>query len=170
MSHHHSDSSSDSSVSSSMFQMSASMMEMVFYTANNTPLYSSSWQPNSTGSYAGTCIFLIILAGIFRALLAGKSVLEQRWMDKNLNRRYVSVRGLPTEAARISSDSEAKDMILKSERGAEEHVRVVRNHIRSVPPWRFSIDLPRAAYVTVLTGVGYLLYVCIFPQVSSNVD
>lgn len=138
--------------------MSASMMKMVFYTAANTPLYSSDWQPKSTGSYAGTCIFLIVLASIFRGLLAGKHVLEQRWMDKQLNRRYVSVRGQPTEAERISSDSEAKDMILKSQRGVEEHVKVVRNHMRSVPAWRFSIDLPRAVYVTILVGIGYLLY------------
>lgn len=166
------DSSSDSSMSmsSSSFQMSASMMEMVFYSASNTPLYSSSWQPKSTGSYACTCIFLIVLATIFRGLLAGKYALEQRWMDKHLNRRYVSVRGLPTEAERISSDSDAKDMILKSERGVEEHVRVVRNHIRRVPPWRFSIDLPRAAYVTVLTGTGYLLYVRVFPRTLSSTD
>lgn len=78
-------------------------------------------------------------------------------MDKELNRRYVSVRGVPTEAQRISTDSESKNVVLISERGVEEHVRVVRRHNRNVTPWRFSIDLPRAAYVTVMTGVGYLL-------------
>lgn len=78
-------------------------------------------------------------------------------MDTELNRRYVGVRGVPTEAARINADSEGKNATLISERGVEEHVRVVRRHKRSVTPWRFSIDLPRAAYVTVMTGVGYLL-------------
>lgn len=154
-----SSSGSSMTMSSDSLQMSASMMKMVFYTADNTPLYSSKWQPNGSGSYAGTCIFLIILAAIFRGLVAGKYVLEQRWMDQQLNRRYVNVRGLPTEAERISMDSEAKNMVLKSERGVEEHVKVVRNHVRSVSPWRFSVDLPRAAYFTVLTAVGYLLFV-----------
>lgn len=80
-------------------------------------------------------------------------------MDKERNRRYVSVRGVPTEAERINADSEGKNMTLISERGVEEQVRVVRRHKRSVTPWRFGVDLPRAAYVTVIAGVGYLLYV-----------
>lgn len=134
------------------------MMKMVFYTANNTPLYSSDWQPHGTGPYAGTCIFLIILAVLFRGLMAGRHLLEHRWMDQQLNRRYVAVRGVPTEAERIRTESEGKNMILRSERGVEEHVRVVKNHMRSVTPWRWSVDLPRAAYVTVTSGVGYLLY------------
>lgn len=29
-----------------------------------------TWTPNSTGQYTGTCVFLIALAAIFRALLA----------------------------------------------------------------------------------------------------
>ncbi|KAK4495005.1 hypothetical protein PRZ48_013332 [Zasmidium cellare] len=45
-------------------------MAMVFFTATNTPLFSFSWIPDTTGQYAGTCIFLIALAAIFRALLA----------------------------------------------------------------------------------------------------
>jgi hypothetical protein len=43
---------------------------MTFFTSTSTPLYSSSWTPASTGQYAGTCIFLIAFAAIFRALLA----------------------------------------------------------------------------------------------------
>ncbi|KAF2170464.1 hypothetical protein M409DRAFT_64196 [Zasmidium cellare ATCC 36951] len=45
-------------------------MAMTFFTATNTPLFSFSWIPDTTGQYAGTCIFLIVLAAIFRALLA----------------------------------------------------------------------------------------------------
>lgn len=137
--------------------MSMTTMEVVFFSSTSTPLYSSAWQPKSTGAYAGTCIFLIVLAVIFRSLLAGKHILEHRWMDKELNRRYVSVRGVPSEAERISADSDGKGATLISERGVEEHVRVVRRHKRSVTPWRFGVDLPRAAYVTVIAGVGYLL-------------
>lgn len=137
--------------------MSMSMMENVFFTSTTTALYSAAWSPQSTGAYAGTCIFLIVLALIFRSLVAGKHILEHRWMDKELNRRYVSVRGVPTEAARITADRDGKNVTLISERGVEEQVRVVRRHKRSVTPWRFSIDVPRAAYVTLMSGVGYLL-------------
>ena len=45
-------------------------MAMTFFASTVTPLFSMAWMPNSTGQYAGTCIFLIALAAIFRALLA----------------------------------------------------------------------------------------------------
>ena len=67
------------------------------------------------------------------------------------------MQGKPTEEERINADKEGKNMVLRSERGVEERVRVVRRHIRTVTPWRLSVDLPRAAYVTVMAGVGYLL-------------
>ena len=40
------------------------------FTSSTTPLFSMSWTPNTEGQYAGTCIFLIIFAAIFRGLLA----------------------------------------------------------------------------------------------------
>lgn len=60
-----------SSTSSSMSSMMGmDMMAMTFFTSSTTPLYSMSWMPDSIGQYAGTCIFLIILATVFRAVLA----------------------------------------------------------------------------------------------------
>ena len=100
------------------------------------------------GAFAGTCIFLVILAVVFRALFAGKHVLERRWLDNELNRRYIVVGGIATEA---------KVGTLITERSAEENVGVTRSRARTVTPWRLSVDLPRAAYVVVMTGVGYLL-------------
>lgn len=129
----------------------------IFLSSTSTPLYSIAWTPASTGSYAGTCLFLIILAVLFRGLQAGKNILEHRWLDTELNRRYISVRGKPTESERIDSDSNAKTGTLVTERGIEEHVKVVRRKRHGVGPWRFSVDLPRAAYVTVMVGVAYLL-------------
>ncbi|KAF2866941.1 Ctr copper transporter [Massariosphaeria phaeospora] len=43
---------------------------MTFFTSTTTPLFTMTWTPTSTGQYAGTCIFLIVFAAIFRALLA----------------------------------------------------------------------------------------------------
>lgn len=152
-----SSSSTMSSSSSIPARMDMSSMNNVFYGSSSTPLYSMGWVPASTGSYAGTCIFLIILAIAFRCMFAGKHILEHRWMDKDLNRRYVAVRGVPKEVERIEADNDSKNGFLITERGVEEHVKVVKRHTRTVMPWRLSVDLPRAVYVTVMVGVGYLL-------------
>ena len=144
-------------MSTSSESMPISVMQMTFYTSTATPLFSMTWAPSNNGSYAGTCIFLIVLAVAFRVLLAGKQLLETRWRAQALDRRYIQVRGLPTESERIDVDSEAKDALLVGPRGVEQDVRVVTNRTRPVMPFRLSVDLPRAAYVTLMAAVGYLL-------------
>ena len=52
--------------------MDMSQMMMTFFTSTETPLYSEKWTPSGAGQYAGTCIFLIVLAFVFRGLLALK--------------------------------------------------------------------------------------------------
>ena len=138
-------------------KMDMSIMNNVFFSSTSTAIYSNAWIPTSTASYAATCIFLITLALIFRCLFAGKHILEHRWLDKALKRRYVAVRGVPKEVERIGTDNETKDGFLITERGVEEHIKVVKSHTRPVMPWRMSVDISRAAYVTLMTGVGYLL-------------
>ena len=108
------------------------------------------------GQYAGTCIFLIILAIIFRALLAVKALREAAWMDAEFNRRYVTVAGKQSKAERISSDSDSKRMTL-SENGVEEDVIVVKKKSMSVRPWRITTDPIRAVMDTIIAGVAYLL-------------
>jgi hypothetical protein len=132
-------------------------MEIVFMNSHTTPLYSASWTPNSAGSYAGTCIFLIVLASILRGLIAGKSIVEQRWLAQARNRRYVVVKGKTTEAGRIDRDPDAKEASLITAQGVEEPVKVVRAHQRGAVPFRLSVDVPRAAIVFVIAGVSYLL-------------
>lgn len=83
-------------------------MQMVFTTSQNTPLYSNSWTPNSSGSYAGTCLFLLVLAIILRCLLAFRSLQEQKWAMKAAKRRYVLVQGQQPEAERIDTNIDAK--------------------------------------------------------------
>ena len=132
-------------------------MDMIFFQSTSTPLYSSLWTPSSVGAYAGTCIFLILLAAFSRVLSAGKVVLERRWSDKELNRQYVTVRGKPSAEQLVNESIAAKTGILITERGPEEHVRVLKSHSRPMVPWRFSVDLPRAVYSTVVIGISYLL-------------
>ncbi|EAQ89850.1 hypothetical protein CHGG_06469 [Chaetomium globosum CBS 148.51] len=133
----------------------------VFQTSMATALFSTAWTPSSTGAYAGTCIFLIVLAVIFRGLLALKSWQERRWLDAELARRYVVVQGKAPLADALARDPAAKNAsLVLSENGVEENVVVVGNrgaaaaHVR---PWRLSVDPLRAAVDTVVAGVGYLL-------------
>ena len=130
---------------------------MTFGTSSSTPLYSSAWSPRSTGQYAGTCVFLILLAAFVRSLFALRLLTEKRWLDQALRRRYIVVAGARPEPERIGENGDAKTATLLTKRGVEETVRVVRNDAREVQPWRLSVDVPRAAMVTVTVGFAYLL-------------
>ena len=138
-------------------------MSMVFTNNHSTPLFSTAWMPTSTAGYAGTCIFLIILAIISRLLQAYRHVIETKWHDRALNRRYVFVAG-ETEADRerqaIGPGGEKAEQATLTVRGVNESVKVVktagRRGLEGVP-WRLSTDLPRACIFTVQAGVGYLL-------------
>ncbi|KAJ4133075.1 hypothetical protein NW754_015884 [Fusarium falciforme] len=155
------DSSSDSSSShSSHGSSSSSIMAMVFQTQRQTPLYSDSWTPESAGAYAGTCIFLAILAIIARCLVAFKTVQEARWLDREAARRYVAVNGKLPLAEQIASGPDARRMTL-TENGVEETVVVVERKRAAARPWRFSVDPVRACLDTVIVGIGYLLMLAV---------
>ena len=149
----------DMSTSTTTSSMS---MGMVFTNDHSTPLFSSAWTPTSTSGYAGTCIFLLILAILTRLLQAYRHVIEAKWHDKAINRRYVFIAG-ESEADRerqaIGSGGEKATEATLTVRGVDERVKVVKTARRRMEavPWRFSTDLPRACIFTVQAGVGYLL-------------
>ena len=62
---------------------------MTFFTSTVTSLYSAAWTPSSTGQYAGTCIFLILLATIFRGLFALRAIQEGKFAHAELGRQAV---------------------------------------------------------------------------------
>lgn len=135
-------------------------MSMVFTTDHSTPLFSSQWTPTSTGGYAGTCIFLIVLAIIARLLSAYRRVLEIKWHDKAVNRRYIVLAGDSAgQQERQTGESEKLEEATLTARGVDERVKVLRTSRTGIEtqPWRFSIDLPRACIFTVQAGVSYLL-------------
>jgi len=112
------------------------------------------------GGYAGTCIFIIILATIFQCLLAVKTWKETAWLDAEFNRRYVVVAGKSPKAERIASDTDSKRMIL-TENGVEEDVMVVKKRSMGTRPWRITTDPIRAVLDTIIAGVGYLLMLAV---------
>ncbi|KAK4948964.1 hypothetical protein LTR10_012337 [Elasticomyces elasticus] len=154
---------SDSSMSDSSH---GTGMNMAFTTGLKTPLYSLDWTPSTTGGYAGTCIFLIVLAVISRLLLAYRHVLENKWHDRAVNRRYIMVAG-QSEADRerqaMGSGGEKSEEAVLTSNGLDERVKVVKSPRSRVQgtPWRFSTDLPRASLFTLNAGIGYLLMLAV---------
>ena len=136
-------------------------MSSTFQLSTSTPLYSTTWAPRGTGDYAGTCVFLILLATVLRFLVAFKQRQEQRWRDRERNRRLVVVKGQMPPATAIKTNPDAKSGILITEsspdQSAPEAVRIVKSDVRKSMPWRFSTDLPRALLWTVIAGISYLL-------------
>jgi copper transporter 1 len=152
-----------------------SSLGMTFFSAQNTPLFAMSWQPSSPGGYAGTVIFLIILAILSRGIAALRTDLESRWHHAALRRRYIVVaappgssgdggsaeRGLKqTLGERVLGDPNGSTATLTAN-GVDECVRVVQAPRRGPVPWRLSVDAPRAGLVTVQAGVMYLLMVAV---------
>ena len=144
------------SMSNGTTAMPMSMMSMTFFTSTSTPLYSAMWSPTSIGGYAGTCIFLIILATVLRGLLAVRAWKETAWLNADFNRRYITVVGKPTKSEQVAADSDRKRLIL-TENGVEEDVMVVKKRSRGIRPWRITTDPIRALIDTLIVGVGYLL-------------
>lgn len=135
--------------------MMATMM-VAFHNDIATTLYSEMWTPTNAGTYAATCIFIILLAAIFRSLFALKAIQESRWLDQELNRRYVVVNGRRSMTDDVARDNLKSNMML-SANGLEEEVMVVKKKHTHARPWRFSVDPIRAVIDTVIAGVGYLL-------------
>lgn len=142
--------------------MSGGGMSMVFTNSHSLPLYSSQWTPTSAGGFAGTCIFLIVLAIISRLIHAYRHILETKWHDQATKRRYVVLAGETPEDREKQlqqGDGHGDDEATLTLRGVNERVRVLRTSRRGLEtqPWRLSVDLPRAAVFAVQAGVAYLL-------------
>ncbi|CAN9429045.1 unnamed protein product [Alternaria alternata] len=135
-------------------------MAMAFFTATNTPLYSEAWTPTTAGQYAGTCIFLIFLSILLRAVFTAKTLLEVRAVKSALKRRYVVVAGERAVIEKATDDANSMTGILTTN-GVQEDVRVVSAPVSHIQSWRFSVDLPRALIMTVAAGVGYLLMLAV---------
>lgn len=126
-------------MSSSMMYMSD--MAMTFFTSFKTPLYATTWTPSSQGEYAGTCIFLIVLAVILRLLLALRPILEGRvWTDSV--RHSMLDENLPDEARTKRVSGWTLSMLELARRWSR---------------WRVNPAAGRATFELVVAGVAYLL-------------
>lgn len=119
------------SMGSSNTTMTMESMAMVFFTSTNTPLWSSAFAPNTSGQYAGACIFLIAFAVVFRILLALRFNLY-KVMAAAKQRRGGSL--LPPDVAETKSTPR---------------------------PWRANEAVISGALDTVIAGVSYLLMLAV---------
>ena len=117
--------------------MTSESMAMVFFSSLTTPLFSSSWTPFDTGSYAGTCIFLVVLAVVHRALLAAKCII-------------FDVREAQQRAIKLE-DEDVDDL--------DEKAKAVRRFKKAWEsrPFRVATETSRAGFEVVTGGIGYLL-------------
>lgn len=121
--------------------MTSAEMAMVFFQSVTTPLYSTAWTPQGEGSYAGTCIFLIVLALIHRILIALRSIV----FDSN--------QALHRHRKVVSSDSDDYP-------GSRSELESIGNQFRSQwnsHPFRVATETVRALLEVVIGGIGYLL-------------
>ncbi|KAL7627293.1 hypothetical protein AAE478_001482 [Parahypoxylon ruwenzoriense] len=128
--------------------MDNSQMPMTFFSSSSTPLFSSTWRPASATQYAGTCVFLIILAIIMRAMLGLKPILE-----KSLWAAHIDCEG---------------DLIPQDDVGYQKNMaprqRLKRMYDvlqRRWAGWQIGTSLGRAVFELLLTTVGYLLMLAV---------
>ncbi|KAJ5247798.1 hypothetical protein N7468_002781 [Penicillium chermesinum] len=119
--------------------MSMSDMAMTFFTSFKTPLYSDDWTPSSEGHYAGTCIFLIVLAVILRVLLALRPIFEGR---------------LWTDGIKHSMDDHIIEEPMKRTSGVRQSFQEIG---RRWSRWRVNPAAGRATYELFVAGIAYLL-------------
>ncbi|KAI0834406.1 Ctr copper transporter family-domain-containing protein [Hypoxylon sp. FL0890] len=131
--------------SSSSIMMTSAEMAMVFFQSVTTPLYSMTWTPQGQGSYAGTCIFLIVLALVHGILIAVRSIF------------FGSNRTLHQPHKVVSSD-------LDEYPGSRSELESMGNQFRShwnSHPFRVATETARALLEVVIRGIGYLLMLAV---------
>ncbi|CAG9975591.1 unnamed protein product [Clonostachys byssicola] len=130
--------------------MSMADMTMTFFDSIKTPLFSNAWAPTTTGQYAGTCIFLIFLAGIFRVLIAFRPVLEASvW------------RGSRSVVGTHSPGEDADKSGLPRYPSQYGWITFRSELRRRWTGWRASAATGRACYELVIAGIGYLLMIAV---------
>ncbi|KAK9490195.1 Ctr copper transporter family-domain-containing protein [Lipomyces doorenjongii] len=132
---------------------SMSMSSMSFHTSIFDFLFSKGWTPSSRGQYAGTCIFLIVLAVIYRMTHVLKHRTE-RYFNARARQfaRNIATAHLQMDQNAGSFEKSAGEVTIGPERPLQ---------FRNVRPWRVSMDIPLSLIQLVLSGVSYLLMLAV---------
>ncbi len=77
-------------------------------------------------------------------------------------RRYIIAGAEEKERENTLSEEDSKGSV-SSEKISEGNTKTFTSVTSGVRPWRTTQDFPRACLDVVIAGVGYLLYVCVWP-------
>ncbi|KAK9238641.1 Ctr copper transporter family-domain-containing protein [Lipomyces kononenkoae] len=145
---------STSTASSMSSDPSMSMSSMSFHNSVSDFLFANAWTPSTRGQYAGTCIFLIVLAVIYRLIHVLKHRMERYY--NALARQYARSISISTASLQTDKDGTFEKSV------AEANVKPDRPlQFRNIRPWRLSTDFPLALVQFFLSGVGYLLMLAV---------
>lgn len=127
-------------------------MAKVFFQSATTPLLFDFWKPRNAGEYAGTCIFVVVLATVTRLLFAIRSTPEHTDSERprrHQGHRYqLQPRQAPEQVQEENGDETASSM--------KENYWDWKNDSR-LASRRILSRLACAASETVLAGLGYLM-------------
>ncbi|KAH8894125.1 hypothetical protein GQ53DRAFT_89692 [Thozetella sp. PMI_491] len=154
--------------SSSTMDMSSSTsgMDMTFFSSITTPLFSRSWQPTNTASYAASCIFLVAMAALLRVLIALRPFLDEARRQGPLNSGtsvHQLLPGRDAEEARVVMEQASKDGVLppRPDLGRRANGRGLRIALQSAMRVRMVGRTCHALYEVLLAGIGYLLMLAV---------
>ncbi len=159
-----------------------------FHTSITDTLYASQFTPSSSAGYAGTLIFLVVLAVLYRFSLALGGRYESYVLRCALGREQILVardeardeaRDLD-EDMRVHASEVATGKSPRSESGSgssslqaglkggliyEKHSIASSSSSGSsetvLNPWRISVDVPRGLLQFASSGIGYLLMLAV---------
>ncbi|KAK7985581.1 hypothetical protein PG996_005183 [Apiospora saccharicola] len=127
--------------------MDMSQMAMVFFQSVTSPLFAKAWTPAGPGAYAGTCIFLIVLATLHRVLIAVRNLV------------FVTV---PPghQKLDLTDEEEAAYRRRYGGTGADSVLARIRRALHD-NPFRMATETARAFSEVVIGGMGYLLMLAV---------
>jgi hypothetical protein len=138
-------------------------MPMTFFASNTTPLYTPAWQPKTSAHYALTCLFLVLLCIVFRALLAARCNLEVllralgRARRRPAMERASSFRAEVDEEGDVGGDGDGEEDMRDEKSQSHDRSHRDSGRKRTCGNERGSEVLLRALLDTLLAVVSYLL-------------
>lgn len=116
---------------------------MVFFQSVTSPLFAKAWTPAGPGAYAGTCIFLIVLATLHRVLIAARNIVFATVPHGH-------------QKLDLTDEEEAAYRRRYGSTGADNALARIRCALRD-NPFRMATETARAFSEVVIGGMGYLL-------------
>ncbi|KAH7024618.1 Ctr copper transporter [Microdochium trichocladiopsis] len=141
-------------------------MAMVFFQSVTSPLFSKAWTPADPGAYAGTCIFLIVLATVHRILIALRNIYFCSAVLSDPRRTKELSGGSGNGGADCcNSNGPDDDAVVgpgyRRHLGRREGFWAALRRARRSCPFRTSTETARAVAEVVISGVGYLLMLAV---------